>query len=113
MLKRGLLEKESLPVAPYTGGGNLRTASNRNIFHIRAGYADKPSTWSTTSSPSVSNISPSSIRMTVLVKTGKKGRKALDKRGLKLAASATYERNTDEVSTAVATIRKSKPVQSS
>lgn len=110
VLKRGLLEKGKLAlVAPYTGGENLRTASNRNIFHIRAGYADE-------AEHMVDHLVTLGVKHIAVFyqndgfgEAGKKGvEKALDKRGLKLAASATYERNTDEVSTAVATIRKSE-----
>lgn len=89
-------------VAPYTGGEPLRKPFNPNIFHIRAGYADE-------AEHMVNHLVTLGIkRIGVFYQNdafGKAGlvgvEQALEKRGLKLAASASYERNTDDVSDAV------------
>lgn len=108
LLKRGVLEGGKIAlVAPYTGGEVLRTASNRHIFHIRAGYADE-------AEHMVDHLS--TLGMTNIGvfyqndgfgEAGKKGvEAALAKRGLKLAAAASYERNTDDVAAAAAAMRR-------
>jgi ABC-type branched-subunit amino acid transport system substrate-binding protein len=108
VLKRGILEKGHIAlVAPYTGGEALRKAENRNIFHIRAGYADE-------AEHMVDHLVTVGVRKIAVFHQndgfGEAGRKgvedALARRSLKLAAVATYERNTDEVKAAVETIRK-------
>ncbi len=108
VLKRGILEKGRIAlVAPYTGGEALRKAENRNIFHIRAGYADE-------AEHMVDHLVTVGVRKIAVFHQndgfGEAGRKgvedALAKRNLKLAAVATYERNTDDVKAAVETIRK-------
>ncbi|MFA7291381.1 MAG: ABC transporter substrate-binding protein [Rhodocyclaceae bacterium] len=108
VLKRGLLESGKIAlVAPYTGGENLRTAENRNIFHIRAGYADE-------AEHMVDQLTTLGIKRIAVFyqndgfgEAGKKGvETALAKRDLKLAAAASYERNTDDVKAAVDIIRK-------
>lgn len=108
VLKRGILEKGRIAlVAPYTGGETLRGAENRNIFHIRAGYADE-------AEHMVDHLVTVGVRKIAVFhqndgfgEAGKKGvEDALARRNLKLAAVATYERNTDEVKAAVDTIRK-------
>lgn len=108
VLKQGILEKGRIAlVAPYTGGEALRKAENRNIFHIRAGYADE-------AEHMVDHLVTVGVRKIAVFHQndgfGEAGRKgveaALAKRDLKLAAVATYERNTDDVKTAIETIRK-------
>lgn len=108
VLKRGILEKGRIAlVAPYTGGESLRKAENRNIFHIRAGYADE-------AEHMVDHLVTVGVKNIAVFhqndgfgEAGRKGvEEALARRNLKLAAVATYERNTDEVATAVETIRK-------
>lgn len=108
VLKQGILEKGRIAlVAPYTGGEALRKAENRNIFHIRAGYADE-------AEHMVDHLATVGVRKIAVFhqndgfgESGRKGvEEALAKRNLKLAAVATYERNTDDVKSAVETIRK-------
>ncbi len=108
VLKRGILEKGRIAlVAPYTGGEALRQAENRNIFHIRAGYADE-------AEHLVDHLVTVGVRKIAVFHQndgfGEAGRKgvedALARRNMRLAAVATYERNTDDVKAAVDTIRK-------
>jgi len=109
VLKRGLLESGKIAlVAPYTGGEVLRTADNRNIFHIRAGYADE-------AEHMVDHLVTLGVKRIAVFyqndgfgEAGKKGvEAAMARRDLKLAAAASYERNTDNVKSAVDIIRKS------
>jgi ABC-type branched-subunit amino acid transport system substrate-binding protein len=109
VLKRGLLESGKIAlVAPYTGGEVLRTADNRNIFHIRAGYADE-------AEHMVDHLVTLGVKRIAVFyqndgfgEAGKKGvEAAMARRVLKLAAAASYERNTDDVKSAVDIIRKS------
>lgn len=96
-------------VAPYTGGEPLRRPFNSSIFHVRAGYADE-------AEHMVKQLVTQSIeRVAVLYQNdafGKAGLEgveaALERRQLKLAAAAPYERNTDEVKDAVAAILKAQ-----
>ncbi|MFC5300996.1 ABC transporter substrate-binding protein [Azospira restricta] len=106
--KRGVLEAGRIAlVAPYTGGEVLRAASNRHIFHIRAGYADE-------AEHMVDHLVTLGVKKIAVFyqndgfgEAGKKGvEAALAKRELKLAAAAGYERNTDDVAAAVATLRQ-------
>lgn len=108
LLKQRVLEKHGVAlVAPYTGGESLRGAANRNIFHIRAGYADE-------AEHIVDHLVTLGVtRIGVFHQNdgfGEAGRKgveeALARRGLKIAAVASYERNTDDVSKAVETLRQ-------
>lgn len=95
-------------VAPYTGGESLRNPFNPWIFHIRAGYADE-------AEHMVQQLTTLGMtRIAVMYQDdgfGKAGllgvTNALDKRKLKLAASAGYERNTDKVEEAVKKIKAS------
>ncbi len=104
LLKQGILSQARIAlVAPYTGGEPLRKPFNPNVFHIRAGYADE-------AEHMVHHLTTLGIkRIGVFYQNdafGKAGlagvEQALEKRGLKLAGSASYERNTDDVSGAVA-----------
>jgi ABC-type branched-subunit amino acid transport system substrate-binding protein len=96
-------------VAPYTGAEQLRTPFNPWIFHVRAGYADE-------AEHMVQQLVTQGIqRVAVLYQNdgfGKAGLEgveaALARRKLAVAAAAPYERNTDEVSAAVASILKAQ-----
>lgn len=97
-------------VAPYTGGEPLRSPFNAWIFHVRAGYADE-------AEHMVQQLTTLGMnRVAVMYQDdgfGKAGlvgvEAALAKRGLKLAAAAGYERNTDKVEDAVKTIKAADP----
>jgi len=89
-------------VAPYTGGEPLRTPFNPWIFHVRAGYADEAEHMVR------QLVSQGVTRVAALYQNdafGKAGlagvEAALARRQLALAAAASYERNTAEVSAAV------------
>ena len=95
-------------VAPYTGGESLRNPFNPWIFHVRAGYADE-------AEHMVQQLTTLGMnRIAVMYQDdgfGKAGllgvTNALDKRKLKLAVAAGYERNTDKVEEAVKKIKAS------
>lgn len=97
-------------VAPYTGGELLRKPFNPWIFHVRAGYADE-------AEHMVKQLGTQGIgRIAVLYQNdafGKSGlagvESALQRRGQKLVASASYERNTADVSSAVKVILAAQP----
>ncbi len=109
LLSEGVLAQGGAAlVAPYTGGEVLRTPFNAWIFHVRAGYADE-------AEHMVQQLTTLGMnRIAVMYQDdgfGKAGllgvEAALAKRGLKLAASAGYERNTDNVGEAVTKIKAS------
>ena len=95
-------------VAPYTGGESLRNPFNPWIFHVRVGYAAE-------AEHMVQQVTTLGMkRIAVMYQDdgfGKAGllgvENALAKRGLKLAALASYERNTDKVEEAVKQIKAS------
>jgi branched-chain amino acid transport system substrate-binding protein len=97
-------------VAPYTGGEGLRKPFNPWIFHVRAGYADE-------AEHMVKQLNTQGLaRIAVLYQNdafGKAGlagvEQALQRRGQKMAASASYERNTIDVDAAVKQIRTAQP----
>jgi branched-chain amino acid transport system substrate-binding protein len=109
LLADGVLEEGGAPlVAPYTGGEPLRNPFNPWIFHLRAGYADEAEHMV----QQVATLGMSRIAVMYqddgFGKAGLEGvQKALAKRGLKLSAAATYERNTDKVEDAVRRIKAS------
>lgn len=93
-------------VAPYTGGDSLRKPFNPWIFHVRASYADE-------TEHMVQQLTTLNMKRIAVMyqddgfgKAGLAGvEAALTKRGLKLVASAGYERNTDKVDAAVQAIQ--------
>lgn len=111
LLAERVLEEAGIAlVAPYTGGEVLRTPFNPWIFHVRAGYADE-------AEHMVQQLVTQGVnRIAVLYQDdafGKAGlvgvEAAMAKRGLKLVATAGYERNTDKVTDAVAQIKSATP----
>ena len=109
LLSEGVLEQGGAAlVAPYTGGEPLRNPFNPWIFHVRAGYADE-------TEHMVQQVTTLGMtRIAVMYqddgfgKAGLEGvRKALTRRKLELSAAAPYDRNTDNVDTAVQQIMKS------
>lgn len=97
-------------VAPYTGGELLRKPFNPWIFHVRAGYADE-------AEHMVKQLNTQGIARIALLyqndafgKSGLAGvESALQRRGQKLVAQASYERNTTDVDAAVKQIRAAQP----
>ena len=94
-------------VAAFTGAESLRDPLNRYVFNVRASYYDE-------TEQIVQHLSAVSIdRIAVFYqndaygKTGLEGvTRALKRRNLQLAGSATVERNTVDVAAAVAEMRK-------
>lgn len=94
----------------FTGADGLRTPFNRLIFNIRTSYADE-------TEKIVEQFTSLNVRhIAVLYQNdayGKSGlagvEKAMSKRGLKLVASATVERNSSDVAAAVNAISAAKP----
>lgn len=103
-----LEEGQAALVAPYTGGESLRKPFNPWVFHLRAGYADE-------TEHMVRHLSALGVHRIAVVyqddgfgQAGLAGvEAALTVRGLQLAASAPYPRNTDDVAAAVRTIKGS------
>lgn len=98
-------------IGPFTGAGFLRNASLGNIFNVRATYAAETEEWIKylVDEKGMKNIA-------LLYQDDGFGRvglngvtAALEKRGMTLAATGTYTRNTTAVKTALLAIRKVKP----
>ncbi len=113
LLKQGTLAGAGIAlVGPVTGAESLRAPFNANLFHIRAGYADEMEHM-------VNHLFTIGIRSIGVFyqndafgKAGLAGvERATEKRNLKVAVSAGYERNTmdTDVSKAVAAIRAHEP----
>ncbi|HWX01932.1 ABC transporter substrate-binding protein [Collimonas sp.] len=105
------VSKAKLPFfAPFTGAQSLREPFNRNIFNIRASYFAE-------TEKIVQQITTLSLKRIAVFyqndaygKAGLEGvTRALKKRGIEVAGLGTVERNSVDVSDAVAKIRASKP----
>jgi ABC-type branched-subunit amino acid transport system substrate-binding protein len=97
-------------IGPFTGAESLRVPFNRYIFHIRASYYDE------TEKIVEQLVSTGSKSIAVFYQDdayGQAGLKgveiAMTKRGMKIAALATVERNTIKVENAVKTLNAAKP----
>ena len=95
-------------IGPFTGAAFLRNPSLRNVINVRSSYDQETEAWieHLTTDLGVSRIA-------ILYQDDTFGRaglsgvsKALEKRGMKLVAEGTYERNTTAVKTALLEIRK-------
>ena len=98
-------------IGPFTGAGFLRDPSLINVINIRGSYDQETEAWieHLTTDLGVSRIA-------ILYQDDTFGRaglsgvqKAMEKRGMKLVAEGTYERNTIAVKTALLEIRKADP----
>lgn len=98
-------------IGPFTGAGFLRNASLGNIVNVRATYDLETETW-------IQHLTEDLgyDRIAILYQDDSFGRvglagvkKAMDKRGLTLAAEGTYKRNTTAVKSALLKIRKADP----
>jgi len=98
-------------IGPFTGAGFLRDASHGNIFNVRATYAAETEAWihHLVDVQGMKNIA-------LLYQDDGFGRvglsgvtAALERRGMTLAATGTYTRNTIAVKSALLGIRKVKP----
>lgn len=102
---------EGMPVmCPFTGAERLRAAHNRLLFHVRASYKEEIAKM-------VEQLTTLGIRRIALFHQndsfGEEGLEHLDgalrQHGLKLAARATYERGSVDVSAAVQTLSAADP----
>ena len=97
-------------VGPFTGAESLRNPLNRYIFNVRASYFDE-------TDKIVGQMTGQTLdRIAVFYQNddyGKAGlagvQRAMDKRGLKIIATGTVERNTVDVAAAVKEIAKVEP----
>ena len=98
-------------IGPFTGAAFLRNPSLRNVINVRSSYDQETEAWieHLTTDLGVSRIA-------ILYQDDTFGRaglsgvsKAMEKRGMKLVAEGTYERNTTAVKTALLEIRKADP----
>ncbi|WP_341908466.1 ABC transporter substrate-binding protein [Polaromonas sp. YR568] len=97
-------------IGPFTGAQALREPFNRNLFHVRASYFDE-------TERIVQHLSTLGIKKIAVFyqndsygKAGLAGvERALTKRNLKPAAAVTVERNSVDVTAALAEILKAAP----
>jgi branched-chain amino acid transport system substrate-binding protein len=98
-------------IGPFTGAAFLRNPSLANVINIRGSYDQETEAWieHLTTDLGVSRIA-------ILYQDDTFGRaglsgvsKAMEKRGMKLVAEGTFERNTTAVKTALLAIRKAGP----
>ena len=98
-------------IGPFTGAAFLRNPSLRNVINVRASYDQETEAWieHLTTDLGVSRIA-------ILYQDDTFGRaglsgvsKAMEKRGMKLVAEGTFERNTTAVKMALLAIRKAGP----
>ena len=98
-------------IGPFTGAAFLRNPSLGNVINVRGSYDQETEAWieRLTTDLGVSRIA-------ILYQDDTFGRaglsgvsKALEKRGMKLVAEGTYERNTTAVKMALLEIRKADP----
>jgi len=107
-----LINEAKVPFwAPFTGAEFLRTPVNRLIFNVRSSYFDEAETQVQylTEKRGIKKIAIfyQNDAYGLAVKGGIL--KALKKRNLDLAGEGTYERNTEEVSVALAALKKVNP----
>lgn len=98
-------------IAPFSGARFLRDPGFANIVNIRASYAAEAEAW-------IKHLTED-LRLTSIAifyqddAFGQDGlaavKRALEKRGLELAAEATYERNTVAVRSAARVLRRAEP----
>lgn len=98
-------------VGPFTGAAFLRNPSFSNVINVRGSYDQETEAW-------IEHLTKDLgvERIAILYQDDTFGRaglsgvtKAMDKRGMKLVAEGTYERNTTAVKTALLDIRKGDP----
>lgn len=98
-------------IGPFTGAGFLRAPDLNNVVNIRASYAAEAESW-------VKHLTEDRHikRIAIFYQDDPYGRDglagvklALQKRGIELAAEATYERNTRAVASAMRTLKRAEP----
>ena len=103
---------EEVPfIGPFTGAGFLREKDLDNVVNIRASYSAEAEAW-------VKHLTEDRHikRIAIFYHDDSYGRdglagvkQALEKRGMELAAEATYERNTKAVSMAMRVLKRAEP----
>jgi ABC-type branched-subunit amino acid transport system substrate-binding protein len=98
-------------IGPFTGAAFLRNPSLGNVINIRGSYDQETEAWI-----EHLTIDLGVSRIAILYQDDTFGRaglsgvsKAMEKRGMKLVAEGTFERNTIAVKTALLAIRKAGP----
>jgi branched-chain amino acid transport system substrate-binding protein len=98
-------------IGPLTGAAFLRNPALGNVINVRGSYDQETETWI-----EHLTIDLGISRIAILYQDDSFGRaglsgvtKAMQKRGMKLVAEATYERNTTAVKMALLAIRKANP----
>jgi branched-chain amino acid transport system substrate-binding protein len=98
-------------IGPFTGAGFLREPDLNNVVNIRASYAAEAEAW-------VKHLTEDRHikRIAIFYQDDSYGRDglagvklALEKRGMALAAEATYERSTKAVASAMRALKRAEP----
>ena len=98
-------------IGPFTGAAFLRHPSLRNVINVRGSYDQETEAW-------IEHLTTDlgASRIAILYQDDTFGRaglsgvsKPMEKRGMKLVAEGTFERNTTAVKMALLTIRKAGP----
>jgi ABC-type branched-subunit amino acid transport system substrate-binding protein len=98
-------------IGPFTGAAFLRDPSLGNVINVRGSYDQETEAW-------IEHLTTDLglSRIAILYQDDTFGRaglsgvsKAMEKRGMKLVAEGTFERNTTAVKTALLAIRKGDP----
>jgi branched-chain amino acid transport system substrate-binding protein len=107
-----IAKAQNIPfIGPFTGAGFLREDDLPNVVNIRASYSAEAEAW-------VKHLTEDRHikRIAIFYQDDSYGRDglagvklALEKRGMELAAEATYERNTEAVASAMRTLRRVEP----
>jgi ABC-type branched-subunit amino acid transport system substrate-binding protein len=98
-------------VGPFTGAGFLRNTKLENVVNVRASYDAETEAWvrHLTEDLKIKKIAIF-YQDDAFGRAGLSGfKKAMDKRGLKIVAEGTYERNTVAVKTALLNIKREEP----
>lgn len=98
-------------VGAFTGAGFLRDPKLANVVNVRASYDAETEAWvrQLTEDLKITKIAIF-YQDDAFGRAGLSGfKKAMDKRGLKIVAEGTYERNTIAVKTALLTIKSEEP----
>jgi ABC-type branched-subunit amino acid transport system substrate-binding protein len=107
-----IAKDENVPfIGPFTGAGFLRENGMDNVVNIRASYSAEAEAW-------VKHLTEDRHikRIAIFYQDDSYGRDglagvklALEKRGMELAAEATYERNTTAVRMAMHVLKRAEP----
>jgi ABC-type branched-subunit amino acid transport system substrate-binding protein len=98
-------------IGPFTGVGFLRNPKFENVINVRASYDAETEAWvkHLTEDLKIKKIAIF-YQDDAFGRAGLAGfKKAMDKRGMTIAAEGTYERNTIAVKTALLTIKREEP----